>query len=154
MADVKERLPAAARIGYDEDFHQMSYDQAALVRAGWFSELEIPNLFDELEGMGSEQRFSLESSYHLIVSRLLRWRHQQERRSRSWRLAIQRERANVARHERRNPSLRAKTDEIVAEIYPQARREAAIETGPPLTTFPAECPFTLAQLRDDEFLPE
>lgn len=154
MADVKERPPATAQSGYEEDFHQWSYDQAALVRAGRLSELDLPNLIEELESMGGEQRFALESSYRLILSDLLKWRFQPEKRTRSWRLAIERERTNAARREKRNPSLRSQAGEIVADIYPAARREASIETDLPLRTFPETCPFTLAQLRDDEFLPD
>ena len=154
MADVKERAPAVLLTAYDEDFHQWSYEQADLVRSGRFSELDLPNLIEELESMGSEQRFALESSYRLILSHMLKWRYQASKRSRSWRLTIQRERSNAARRERRNPSLRAKAAEIMAEIYPDARREAAIETGLPLDAFPADCPFTLAELRDEEFLPD
>jgi hypothetical protein len=154
MVDVKERAASAALTAYDDDFHQWAYEQAELIRRRRFDALDAENVIEELESMGSEQRFALESSYRLLLGHLLKWSHQPSKRSRSWRLTIQRERSNAARRERRNPSLRAKANEIVDEIYPDARREAAIETGLPLDTFPAQCPFTLAQLRDDEYLPD
>lgn len=154
MVDLKTRAPVETLTSYEDDFHQWAYEQAELVRHGRFSALDLTNVIEELESMGSEQRFALESSYRLLLSHLLKWRYQPAKRSRSWRLTIQRERSNAARREKRNPSLRAKADEIADEIYPDARREAAIETGIALETFPLGRPFTLAQLRDDEFLPD
>ena len=38
--------------------------------------------------------------------------------------------------------------------YDYARKDAADETGRPLANFPAECPYTVEQLRDRDFLPE
>lgn len=154
MVDVKVRPPAEALTSYDDDFHRWAYEQADLVRRRRFEALDLANVVEELESMGSEQRFALESSYRLLLSHLLKWAHQPARRSRSWRLTIQRERSNARRREKRNPSLRGQADEIVGEVYADARKEAALETGLPLAAFPADCPFTLAQLRDDEFLPD
>ena len=42
----------------------------------------------------------------------------------------------------------------MARAYRRARREAAAETGLPLSTFPETCPFTLEQALDDDFWPE
>ncbi|MFZ4557410.1 MAG: DUF29 family protein, partial [Pseudanabaena sp.] len=36
----------------------------------------------------------------------------------------------------------------------KARRNAARETKLPLTTFPAECPFTPEQIIDSDYFPE
>lgn len=153
MAEVKER-PAAATADYEGDFHHWAFAQAELVRQRRFSELDIPNVVEELESMGNEIRFKLESSYRLLISHLLKYAYQPSRRSRSWLLTITRERANIERIEVKNPSLRAKADQIVQEMYRYGRKEAAVETGLPLDAFPAECPFTLAELRDDEFMPD
>lgn len=155
MADVKERPTAAsAPAGYDEDFHAWAFAQADLVRERRFSELDLPNLVEELESMGNEVRFKLESSYRLLISHLLKHAYQPSRRSRSWLLTITRERGNIERIEAKNPSLRSKAAEIVQEIYRYGRKEASVGTDLPLDAFPAECPFTLDQLRDDEFLPD
>ena len=153
MAHVKERT-AEATADYESDFHHWAFAQAELVRQRRFSELDLANVVEELESMGNEVRFKLESSYRLLISHLLKHEFQPSRRSRSWLLTITRERASIERTEGKNPSLRRKAGEIVQEMYRYGRKEAAVETGLPLETFPPECPFTLAQLRDDEFLPE
>jgi len=43
--------------------------------------------------------------------------------------------------------------EILEEEYRLARRKAAAETGLPISTFPEECPFTIEQVLDPDFLP-
>lgn len=155
MVDVKERERVQrAASGYEDDFYEWSFKQADLIRERRFSELDLPNLIEELESMGNEVRFKLESSYRLLISHLLKHLFQPSHRSRSWRLTIARERANIERIEGKNPSLRAKAEEIVTEMHRYARKEAAIETDLPIETFPDDCPFSLAQLRDDEFLPD
>jgi hypothetical protein len=124
------------------------------MRSGSYSALDVANVVEELESMGNEQRHALTSSYRVLILHLLKWRFQHAKRSRSWRSTIDRERGNVAMREKTNTSLGRRANELVVEAYPHARRQAASETGLPLDAFPAECPFTLAQLRDDEFLPE
>lgn len=154
MAEVKERPRVAAEATYESDFYRWAHRQAELLRGGRFGDIDLPNLIEEVESMGNEKRRALESSYRLLIFHLLKWRHQPSRRSRSWALTIVRERGNIESLNEENPSLAADSGAIVAKIYGRARREAATETGLKLSAFPAECPFTLAELHDDEFLPE
>ncbi|KQQ81232.1 DUF29 domain-containing protein [Aureimonas sp. Leaf324] len=154
MSLAKETPYFASPTDYEDDFHAWAFEQAELLRLKRFGELDLANLVEEVESMGSEQRHALESSYRLLIFHLLKWQFQVERRSRSWQLTILRERSNIARREKRNPSLAAKASEIVADIYGDARREASVETGFDRNTFPQVCPYSLAQLRDQDFLPE
>jgi hypothetical protein len=48
-----------------------------------------------------------------------------------------------------NPSLKARLAEALASAYRTARRDAAIETGLPLATFPPACPWTFEQAMRD-----
>jgi hypothetical protein len=43
---------------------------------------------------------------------------------------------------------------MLAWAYPKARHLATSETGLPRATFPEVCPWTIAQLQDEDFLPE
>lgn len=154
MGHAEPITPMIEPPDYESDFHDWSFYQAELVRTGRFSELDLPNVIEELESMGSEQRHTLTSCYRVLILHLLKWRFQPERRGRSWRGTIARERGNIEDREKTNASLARKADELVAAAYRRARKEAAVETMLPLTAFPPDCPFTLAQLRDDEFLPD
>jgi hypothetical protein len=149
-----KRIPAAPPPSpYEADFYLWCFEQAENLRQGRFAMADLPNIIEELESMGREQRYKLESSYRLIIAHLLKWQYQPQLRSSSWEITIVRERANVMRRERDAPSLRAQARQLVESVYPDARKEAQIETGLPLSTLPAECPYSLDQLRDPDWLP-
>jgi hypothetical protein len=156
MAQVKEKArPLFARpADYERDFSEWCFQQAELVRKERFPELDLANVIEELESMGSEQEHALGSSYRLVIQHLLKWQFQPERRSRSWRLTIARERVNIEYREKKNRSLAGRADQLVQDVYRSARRLAATETGLSQDSFPAECPYTAEQLRDPDYMPE
>lgn len=152
MAEAAETRDEAPTL-YQRDFYAWSYRQAELLRLRRFGEADLPNIVEELESMGSALRSSLRSSYRLVILHLLKWQFQPEQRTSSWEITIGRERQHVEDIEEDNQSLRTEARSLVETIYPKTRRLAARETKLPLSTFPAECPYTLDQLRDDEWLP-
>ena len=154
MSLAKNEPRFASPAGYEEDFHAWAREQAELLRLKRFGEVDLANLVEEVESMGREQRHALRSSYRVLIVHLLKWQFQPARRSRSWRLTLLRERDNIAHRERDNPSLRADAQRIVEEAYRAGRREAAIETRLAPDVFPLACPYTLYELRDEEFLPD
>lgn len=155
MADVKERPAVRTNPAhYDDDFYRWAREQAELLQEKRFGELDVANLIDEIEDMAKATRRSLESSYRLVALHLLKWTYQPALRSRSWRTTIVRERGSIEIYEEENPSLAAEMPRRLERIYRRARKEAASETDLPITAFPADCPYTLAQLRDDEYLPD
>ena len=154
MARAKETPLYRQPTDYEDDFGSWVTEQAELLRQRRFGELDLPNLVEELESMGSEQRHALESAYGVLLMHLLKWAHQPDRRTVSWQVTINTQRSSIRRRERRNPALAARAAEIVAEMYPGARTNAALETGLPQSALPAVAPWTVAHLRDDDFLPE
>jgi hypothetical protein len=154
MALAKEKPLYAAPTDYEDDFESWSYEQAELLRQRRFAELDIPNLIEEIESMGSEQRFALQSSYRLVIAHLLKWQYQPQLRSTSWEITIGRERDNIAAREEKNHALRENARTLVEDVYRGAVREAAKETGLPRNTFPFDCPYTVDQLRDPEWMPD
>ncbi|MBN9060505.1 MAG: DUF29 domain-containing protein, partial [Rhizobiales bacterium] len=111
-------------------------------------------LIEELEDMGSEKLHALESAYRLLLAHLLKWKYQPQKRSSSWEITIGRERDNIDARERESRTLAAQAKSIVETVYRRSVREAATETGLPRESFPTECPWTLDQLRDEDFLPD
>lgn len=138
---------------YQTDFYAWTQQQVALLHAEEFSEVDWQNLIEEIESMGRSEQRELESRLTVILMHLLKLAYQPARRSRSWTKTIQTQRVDLARHLRRNPSLRAGLVETVADVYPDAIKKAAIETGLPVATFPAACPWTVAQVLDEDWLP-
>ena len=152
MDDVAGR-PADVPTGYESDFYLWCYRQAELLRLRRFSAADLPNVIEELESMGRSDRRALKSSYRLLLHHLLKWQFQPEMRSPSWETTIDRERDVINETEAESPTLAAQARTFVDETYPKARRDAARETGIDRAVFPPDCPYTLEQLRDDEWLP-
>jgi hypothetical protein len=85
---------------------------------------------------------------------LLKWQFRPERREVSWTVTIRNQRDALIDHLADNPSLQAKFPEAVIRAYRAARGEAAVETQLPETNFPDVCPWTLAQITDEDFRPD
>lgn len=139
---------------YQHDFHAWTQEQAALLRAGRFADVDVTHLTEELDSMGARERRELANRLAVLLAHLLKWQHQPQRRGNSWRLTIEVQRYDVGGLLRDNPSLRRDLAERTQEAYKKAVLLAAQETGIPKSSFPAECPYTPEQTLDGEFWPD
>jgi Domain of unknown function DUF29 len=151
LAKEKPLYPVPADI--EDDFYAWCFEQAELLRQKRFAEADLPNVIEELESTAKHHRSMLKSSYRLVILHLLKWEYQPDRRARSWELTIVRERNNIEDREEDNLTLKKEAGALVAEVYRRAARQAARETKLPVTTFPADCPYTIDQLRDPDWMP-
>ena len=154
MGRAKEKPLFSEQTDYEDDYAQWLFEQAELLRQKRFAEIDLANLVEELESMGREQRHALRSSYRLVISHLLKWCLQPQLRTTSWQVTLVRERDNIQQRESDNPSLKAIASTLVLDAYGKAVREAALETGLPMSAFPRECPWSPDQLRQEDFLPD
>ena len=136
---------------YETDFYLWTQQQADLLRQGQFNrvDLDAANIAEEIESMGRREKHSIRSYLFNVIMHLLKWQYQPERRGTSWKLSIRNGRDQIAWQIKDSPSLRPQLEGLLAEVYPSARRNAADETGLPLTTFPDQCPFTVEQITGD-----
>ncbi len=141
-------------IGYDQDFYAWATEQAALLRTGRVSELDLTHLAEEVETLGGAEQRELVNRLSVLLLHLLKWSFQPERRSTSWRLTIEEQRRQIARHLKRNPSLKSWQDQAIADGYGDAILRAEYETGLLRDMFPWSCPYTLDDMLDDTFWPE
>jgi hypothetical protein len=139
---------------YDKDFYAWTQEQAGLLRAGKFAEVDVENLAEELDSMGRSDRREIDSRLEVLLAHLLKWQVQVTFRSQSWRGTIREQRRRIAKLLRESPSLRPVAEQLVPEAYEEARQKAANDTGLPEASFPAECPFTPEQVLADDFLPD
>jgi len=153
MARAKEKPLYAVPADYEDDYWVWCLQQAELLRLGRFNELDSANLVQEIEDMAGSVRRALESSYRILLMHLLKWDYQPERRSRSWLLTITRERGNIEDTERDNRSLKNDAPLLLKSAYRRARLEAAKATGLKKTHFPEDCPYSLANLLEEDWLP-
>ena len=139
---------------YDHDFYCWTQEQSALLRAGNLSVADIEHIAEEIESLGRGEQRQLEDRLIALLLHLLKWQLQPNFQGNSWRLSIKEQRVKIARHLRKNPSLKALLDETIADAYGDALIGAERETGLPEQTFPASCPWTFAQMMDDGFWPD
>ena len=139
---------------YDRDFHAWANEQAALLRAGRLSEVDVQHIAEEIETLGRGEKRELVNRLAVLLLHLLKWTYQPERRGKSWRLTIEEQRRQLARHLRDNPSLGAWRDEAMADAYGDAVLRAERETELPRDLFPWTCPYDLDQVMADDFWPD
>ena len=138
---------------YDSDFFAWSREQADLLRSGKLSEADIEHIAEEIESMGRTEKRELVSRLAVLLTHLLKWRFQPEKRSASWEASIRVQRNRLADHLDDNPSLKPLLPQALTAAYRDASLEAVVETGLPGATFPAACPWTVAQVLDGGFWP-
>ena len=141
-------------VTYESDIVAWAEEQAALIRAGRFDEVDIVHVADEVEDVRRSEERELASRMAVLLAHLLKWRYQPARRGTSWQVTIRAQRQAIARRLARTPSLKADfNDPEWSEIvWGDAVGKAAEETG--LKDFPLACPWTREQVMDLEFLPE
>ena len=140
---------------YNQDFYAWAMQNAQLLRQGRLSEIDVEHIAEELESMGKSERRELMSRLSVLMSHLLKWLFQPELRSNSWKYTIEEQRSAVTDLLEDSPSLRHELniEDRLAKAYTNAVLQAARETGLDKGRFPQQCPFSLDQIRDDDFWP-
>jgi hypothetical protein len=138
---------------YDEDFFEWTRVNGELLRAGRFEQADIERIAEEIEDMGKRDLNELNNRVRVLIGHLLKWQLQPEKKSRSWERTIASQRTELDQLLGDSPSLRVEIRPGLQRNYQRSLRLAALETGLPKSQFPAECPFTVDQILDPEFLP-
>ncbi|WP_298369052.1 DUF29 domain-containing protein [Azospirillum sp.] len=139
---------------YETDFYAWANQQAALLRTGKLTQADIEHIAEEIESMGKAEKRELVSRLTVLLLHLLKWRHQPERRGKSWSASIRVQRRDLTRHLADNPSLKAKLDESIADAYGDAVIQAGAETDLPEDVFPVVCPWSFERMMAEDFWPE
>ena len=138
---------------YDEDFFEWTRVNGELLRAGRFEQADIEHIAEEIEDMGKRNLHEMNSRVRVLLSHLLKWKLQPEKKSRSWERTIASQRTELGQLLEDNPSLRVSIQPKLRYIYQKSVQLAVLDTGLPNSHFPSECPFTVDQILDPEFLP-
>ncbi len=143
-----------ARTPYDSDVILWSEEQARLLRARRFSELDLEHLADEIEDVGRSEKRELASRMAVLLAHLIKWRIQRDSRGSSWRATIRDQRKRIALALKETPSLKTvmRNADWIEGVWLDARAQARHETG--LDDLPEVCPWTMEQATEEEFWPE
>ena len=139
---------------YQKDFYSWTCEQAELLRAGRFNELDVFNLVEEIETMGRSEKRELQSRLMVLLVHLLKWQYQPARRGRSWTLTIKGQRINLEDVVNDNPGLKPQLLDLLSNAYRLAIVEVSKQTMLEESIFPVKCPWTLDQIRDEGYFPD
>jgi hypothetical protein len=131
---------------YEQDFYQWTQQMATDLRNGHFDQLDIENIAEEIESLGRSDRRELKSRLTILFMHLLKWHHQPEQRSNSWRATITEQRIRILDLLSESPSLVNYLKSEVDRCYNNAKNLAADETGLISNTFPQDCPYLLTEV--------
>ena len=145
-------------VAHDQDFFLWTRQQADALRrlaeTRPNAELDWSNLIEEVEDLGSEQEHAIVSHFTVVLVHLLKLAGlTDEPPRRHWMGEIAAQRGSLARRLRRNPSLQARADALMAEGYVSARRQFVVLQDVPLTALPEASPFALGEILDDDWFP-
>lgn len=139
---------------YLTDFNSWINQTAQLLREHRWHEIDVPNLIEEVEGLGKSERRGIASQLNRLLLHLLKWQYQPQRRSDSWLDSITDARTQIELAIEDSPSLGRYPVEQLEERYQRARRQAAKQTSMEISVFPETCPYSLELVLAEDWLPE
>lgn len=137
---------------YEVDYGLWLENQIDNLRQHKWKELDVDHLIEELEALNKSNKRELESYLVVAIAHLLKWQFQPNLRTGSWSGSIRNSRKRIERLFKDQPSLKPYVEEVLSEAYAEAKEWAEEETG--LNTLPAECPYSVKEILDSEFLPK
>jgi hypothetical protein len=147
------RVKAKAIDLYERDVYAWSSEQAALLRARRFVDLDLEHLILEIEDVGGSLYREVRSRLRTIMEHLLKLEHSPAVAPRAgWESTIRTARADMV--DDLTPSLRPRVEQNLARFYAVARAEASAslcEHGESAAAdaLPQTCPYSLDQITGD-----
>jgi hypothetical protein len=138
---------------YDLDFYQWTQSQSDLLRVEGWEQLDWQHIAEEIESLGKKDKRQVQSRLAVLITHLLNWEYQPEKRSPSWRKTLKEQRFRLMLILNDSPSLKVGLPEFIAVVYPYAVENAADETGLDRRLFPVVCSYRIEQVLDPVFLP-
>ncbi len=151
MRNYAPEAPAS----YARDVVAWSVEQARLLRAGLLDQIDIEHIADEIEDVGKSEERELVSRMAVLLAHLLKWQFQPGLRSASWERTLRHQRKRARRRLEKTPSLQPKLHDPqwVDDVWDDAVTFAVKETGLDITNFPVACPWPLADVMLEDWLP-
>ncbi|MFM7602659.1 MAG: DUF29 domain-containing protein [Pseudanabaena sp.] len=146
-------LTRQAKDQYEQDFYAWTQEQAQLLRLGKLEGLDLENLAEEIESLGKQQKQELRNRFGVLIGHLLKWEYQPSLRGKSWRVTIDLQREEILELVNENLSLKPYLEEAIAKSYKQAIALVVKETPLDKNDLPSECPYTFAQVFNQDFYP-
>src|SRR5437879_2415735 len=122
---------------YERDETAWLEAMSALAASRRYAEMDYLHLSEYLADMAKRDRREVFSRLVVLLAHLLKWEHQPEGRSGSWRGTIREQRREL-RQLLESGTLRNHAEAVLADAYAEAKRQAADETELSLDLLPVE----------------
>lgn len=142
---------------YETDYLRWTQEQAALLRAGKWAELDQEHIAEELDDMGREQQLALQSLLRQILLHLLKLEYSSARAPRTkWAEEIIEFRDQAQARIDATPSLKHHAPGLFEKAWLQARRatEKSFALYGEQVTLPHLCPYSIEQVLAADYFPE
>jgi hypothetical protein len=137
---------------YEIDDQQWLSETINLLKQKKFNELDLENLIEELELMGKRDKLSLESLLEQVIRHLLLyqyWLTEKDYNANHWEAEITSFRNQIEEYLTTN--LYNYLKDNLAKVYRKALKYVTKKTNFKVN-FPEDCPYTLEQLLDENYL--
>jgi hypothetical protein len=137
---------------YEIDDYEWLLTNIELLKQGKFNDVDLENLIEELADLGNEKKNAVASLLEQIIRHLLLyqyWTEETEINGHHWQAEIVSFRNQLKR--RLTGNLRNYLSEEMLDIYADALKFVEVKTKFKVD-FPQECPYTLEQLLNVDFL--
>jgi hypothetical protein len=133
---------------YERDIYAWSKEQAALLRARRFGDLDLEHLTQEVEDVGESLYREVRSRVRTIIEHLLKLERSPATEPRAgWEKTIRTQRADLA--DDLTPSLRPRIEANLPRFYEAATTLREHGESAAADALPATCPYTLEQITGD-----
>lgn len=139
---------------YDVEYDQWLARTISLLKENRFNELDKDHLIEELEDLSRREKKTVERFLEQIIRHLLLWQYwtaEHDYNANHWQAEIMSFRTQINEDLTRN--LRNHLQENQVKIYEKALNYVNQKTGYDVN-FPENCPYTLDQLLEMNWLPE
>ncbi|WP_157265354.1 DUF29 domain-containing protein [Azohydromonas aeria] len=140
---------------YDKDIVAWANQQSKALRDGRFDLLDIEHVAEEIEDVGRSEQREFARRLAALLTHLLKWQVQPERRCIAWKNIIAAQRPPVLLRLKRTPSLESMLSNPgwLGVIWIDAVADAVAETGLAMEAFPQEWCWSVEDVLSDDFLP-
>ncbi|TVQ46202.1 MAG: DUF29 domain-containing protein [Gloeocapsa sp. DLM2.Bin57] len=138
---------------YQQDYYQWLEMTLKQIKMKELDNVDWEHLLEEIESLGREQKHKVESYLRQLLKHLLLYQYWQSEKvycQRGWAEEIDNFRSELEIL-LRSQTLYNYTESILSSTYQKARRSAIIKSE--LTNFPFECPYSLKEILDPQWLP-
>lgn len=139
---------------YEKDFNLWLKQTIESLQNGKLLDVDYIHLIEELQSMERSKKNGLKSHFKTLIFYLLKFKYQSQKRTNTWRYTITKHRQEIRDYLDISPSFKQFLREVFDQCYRDARRLTSDKIGLSTHAFPQDCPFSLEEILDLDYLPE